>query len=137
MPSTFTKKQMGAPILKDRSALIADVVEHLHETTPHVIKAYPPGYLLGIINESLNIAVDELCIDDVVYLRLFVDLRWRIAAGWFRQPAINAVLSDTTQSTEHRFATITGEAFDACWDEAEALDGPEEWRGHLYDGSMP
>lgn len=137
MSFVLTKKQMGAPLLKDRSALIADVVEHLHDILPHVVKAYPSGYLLAVINESLHIAIDEFAINDVVYLRLFVDLRWRIAAGWFRQPAINAVLREMGQSAEQRFSTITHTSFDAHWDEAETLDGPEEWRDYLRDGATP
>ena len=129
MPPKFTKKQMGAPLLKmeNRPSLIADIEKHLQENAPNIVKAYPRGYFYDIVNESIEIA-RYFGIDDVIYIRLFVELRWSIAAGWFKEPQINAVLSDKSKSAEEKFQMLTDGRYDRFWDEAEKIDGPSEWR---------
>jgi hypothetical protein len=127
----LTRAQMEASLLRDEDALVADVVEYFEEMRPHIIAAYPPGYLIAILRESVRLAIAHN-MTDVEHIRLFVDLRWEIAAGWFREPDLNEVLMRKGLTPERRFEVLTGSKYDAAWDRAEALDGPEEWRGPLW-----
>ncbi|MBT0957863.1 hypothetical protein IV417_10715 [Alphaproteobacteria bacterium KMM 3653] len=132
MAMKLRRSQIEQPLLADRAALVEDIIEHLEECLPKVVAAYPLGYLQGIVNESIKIALD-FNITDTVYLRMFTDLRWRIAPGWYKQPQINAVLADRATSAEARFDILMTPRFDSAWEEACDYEGPQEWRGHLWE----
>jgi hypothetical protein len=134
MAPKLTRRQIEASLLADRPALIEDIIAHLAEYQPQVVRAYPRGYLQGIVGESINEAL-AFGLDDVETLRVFVDLRWRISAGYFREPRIRAVLGDASLPPQNRFEMLGKDTFDSAWEAAELLDGPEHWRGPLWDTS--
>lgn len=129
----LSRKQMAAPLMADEDALVGDVIEYLSDRRPETVAAYPPGYFVGLVRESIRLARRH-GMDDVEHIRLFIDLRWEIAAGWFRQPQIAEVLSRPGQTGAQRFAVLTQPAYDLAWDAAEDLDGPDHWRGDLWSG---
>lgn len=128
----FTQQQIHGPVLVNRQKLINDIENHLQEYCPEIVSAYPRGYLWSILNESIKIAF-SFRIDDVHSMRLFARLRWDIAPGFYKQPDIARVLAQTERSAEERFDQLTQPAFDAAWDEAQAFDGPHEWRGEIRE----
>ncbi len=127
----FDKDQTHGPVMADRQKLLEDVVKHMIDELPAVVEAYPKGYFLSVVNDSIEIALRH-GIDDVFSMRLFVRLRWEIAPGFYKQPQIAAVLKQTFRPAEDRFDELTTPAFEKAWTEAEALTGPEEWRGEAW-----
>lgn len=132
----FTKQQVHGPLLADRPRLIADIIEHLDTFTPEVVTAYPPGYLRGIVNEGIKLGF-SFGIDDVHSMRLFVRLRWDMAPGFYKEPRINAVLSQTNRPADERFDQLATSQFDAAWLDSMAFDGPGEWRGEILPVDEP
>lgn len=128
----LSRSQSQAPLLFDRENLIADIVEYLDEYDPQIVSAYPQGYLNGIVNESLKIAF-SFQLYDIVHLRVFTRLRWEISAGFFKQVKINEVLSDKNITEEDKFSRLLSPEFDDAWEEAQIYDGPDEWRGYLWE----
>jgi hypothetical protein len=123
------QNQIHAPILADDSALTADILMHLQENMPDVTAAYPPGYFVSLVKHSTLIARDRFGLDDVQAIRLFVALRWEIAAGYFHHADIHAALMDKRRAPMERFEYLLSPAMENVWLDAAALDGPEYWRG--------
>ncbi|MGL4321655.1 MAG: hypothetical protein ACRCS3_12405 [Paracoccaceae bacterium] len=123
------QNQIHAPILSDDAALTADVLMHLQENMPDVMKAYPPGYFVALVKHSAMIARDTFGLDDVQAIRLFVALRWEVAAGYFHHADIHAALMDKRRPAMARFEYLLSPAMEHVWLDAEAFDGPEYWRG--------
>jgi predicted ATPase len=130
----FSQQQIHAPILNDDNALLADIVQHLQENAPDVVKAYPPGYFLQLVRHSALLARDGFGLHDVQAIRLFVSLRWDIGAGYYHHPTINAVLSDHTLPAMARFEKLLSPEHEDVWLDAAAFDGPEYWRGAKSSG---
>lgn len=128
----LTRQQMGASLMRNEDDLVADILEYLAEMRPQVVQAYPPGYFIALIRESVRLGMRHN-MTDVEHMRVFVDLRWQIAAGWFREPEIAEVLLRAGLSPEQRFAILTGPEFDAAWERAEARDTPADWRGEFWE----
>lgn len=127
----LSRAQMQSALLRDEDALVADVIEYLGELRPQILRAYPQGYFIALIRESVRLAQAHR-MDDVEHVRLFVDLRWQIAAGWFREPEINAVLQRVDLCAADRFALLVTPAYDMAWSRAEKLDSPAQWRGAFW-----
>lgn len=132
MPPKFTKQQMSQRMLKDRDALVTDIEQHLRRCLPGVVEAYPLGYARSIINESINIAL-RFRIDDIENLRMFVDLRWRIAPGYYKEPRINEVLAAGHLTSDQKFELLVTDEYADAWVAAEKYDGEMEWRGFMYE----
>ena len=82
------------------------------------------------IGQSFGIA-------DVVGLRTFTDLRWRMAAGWYNEPRLAAVLQTPGLTSEQKFDKMAEEDMEEAWLQAEAyFDRPEDWRAHLWGGPV-
>jgi hypothetical protein len=127
----FEKDQLHGPVMADRQLLLEDVVKHLMEELPAVVDAYPKGYFLSVVNDSIDIALRH-GIDDVFSVRLFVRLRWDISPGFYKQPKIAEVLAQTFRSAEERFDELTTPDYDQAWQDALQFSGPEEWRGDAW-----
>lgn len=128
----FTDAQFEAPILADEDELVADILEHLREYQPYVIEAYPPGYLIGIIRDSISIA-RSFGVTDVIGIRTFTDLRWSMAAGWFHEPTLRSVMLDPALTSTQKFDRLIEEDMEDAWVAAEEnFDRPEDWRAHLW-----
>ena len=128
----LTRKQMGASLMRNEDDLVADIVEYLAEMRPQVVQAYPPGYFIALIRESVRLGARHN-MTDVEHMRVFVDLRWQVSAGWFREPAIAEVLLRPGLSPERRFAILTGPDYDEIWERAAARDTPADWRGDYWE----
>lgn len=125
------RDQLNRMLLANRELLNRDIEEHLTEYRPHILAAYPRPYLRWVINDSLDIGLG-LGIDDVTMLRVFVQLRWDIAPGFFKQPEIARVLANRELTAEQRFEKLATEPYADAWAEAERYDRPEEWRARFW-----
>jgi hypothetical protein len=125
------ERQFHQIVLSDRARLIHDMREHLLAYRPAIVAAYPPRYLTWAIDDSLAIAAG-FGLDDVQMLRVFVRLRWDVAAGFYKQPDIARVLADRSLTPAERFDRLAGRAFEPAWEAARAFDGPEEWRDRFW-----
>lgn len=127
-----TLDQLEKPVLEDPDRLVADLLGHLETFHPHVVKAHPRGYLMMILHDSVRIA-RSFDINDVFNIRIFVDLRWRVAAGWFKEPRLAQILSNQTLSADQKFEIMTKDHMEAAWETAVLdHDTAEDWRGHLW-----
>lgn len=132
----LSKSQVHGMVLKNRKSLIKDIDEHLLEYHPDFKFIYPRGYLLWVINDSIDLA-EPFNLDDVYSMRLFIRLRWEIAPGFYKQPQIAAVLAQTQRVAEDRFAELTTERFAQAWEQARQFKDPSEWRRDRYWGEEP
>jgi hypothetical protein len=123
--------QIEAILLGNRTTLIADLEAFLARCCPHVVRAYPRPYLRWVIGDGLDIAL-RMGLDDVHVLRVFTRLRWDIAPGFYKQPAIAAVLGDVALAPAERLARLATDEFAAAWDEARRFDSPAEWRARFW-----
>lgn len=71
---------------------MADLLQHLAEYRPAVIAAYPLPYLQWVVNDTLDLA-QPFGLDDVPALRAFLQLRFDIAPGFYKQAEIAEVLN--------------------------------------------
>lgn len=126
--------QLNRMVLADRALLVRDVQDHLTQYRPSIVAAYPAGYLRWVIGDSLDIA-SRFGIDDVRMLRVFVRLRWDIAPGFYKQPDIAAVLSNTALPASERFAVLGGDRYAEAWNDACRFDSPAEWRERYWQDS--
>lgn len=125
---------IDAPIVSGDGTLTADVFTHLQEHLPEVVRAYPPGYLLGLVRHSACLARDRFELTELAAIRLFVRLRWEIAPGFYFHPVIAQVLGDRSLRPMQRFDALTHPSNEHVWLEAMAHDGPEYWRGEKSHG---
>ena len=121
------ENQLHRMVLSQRKMLIHDIEEHLREYRPKVVSCYSPPFLISVINDSIEIA-SKFNIDDVYSMRLFVQLRWDIAPGYFKQPKIAHVLAQTDRTAAERFEELTTDGFAEAWENALEYDGDQEWQ---------
>lgn len=125
------RAQLHGMVLSQRNMLMRDIEEHLVEHRPDINSIYPRPYLLWVINDSIEIA-SQFRLDDVYSMRLFVRLRWEIAPGFYRQPQIAHVLSQTGRTAEDRLKELATERFAKAWEDAQRLNEPHEWRARFW-----
>lgn len=125
------RSQLDDLVLADRRLLIRDIEDHLRVVRPEIVTAYPRPYLRWVIGDSIDIA-RGFGLDDVPVLRAFVRLRWDIAPGFYKQPALARVLSDPTLHPAKRLEALATEAFAGAWNDAERFDAAEEWRARFW-----
>jgi len=128
---TFSEAQMHALTLRLPSALLFDLEQFLRGARPQLFDCYPHGYLRWVIQDTVALAA-PFRIDDVYSLRAFLALRWSIAPGFFKEPRIAAVLTQTGRPAAARLAELATEPYAEAWLEAQRFDGAREWRGRLW-----
>lgn len=124
--------QLHNAVLKQRHLLIRDIEEHLGEYLNDTVLIYPRKYLHWVINDSIEIA-SQFMIDDVFSMRLFVRLRFEIGPGFYKQPQIAQVLSQTELKAQMRFNTLAKDDYADAWEDAgNNYDDIREWRLELW-----
>jgi uncharacterized protein YfaA (DUF2138 family) len=126
MVLTFSRRQSEAPLLFDRQALIEDMMQHLAERFPAMVAVMPRGALQARINDSIRIAL-SFRIGDVAHLRFFTALRWDLAPGFYRQPAIRTVLADLNRSERARMEALGAPDMEPALQAAIAASNPAHW----------
>lgn len=124
--------QVNAIVLGNRQLLVNDIESFIVDYCPDAAGAYPRPYLRWVIDDSIELALG-MGIDDVYMLRVFVRLRWDIAPGFYKQPAIAALLRDSTLTPAQRFAKLATDDFADAWEEACRFDSPAEWRVRFWE----
>ncbi len=125
------KAKRHSMVLDNRKLLIHEIERHLAEFRPDILPLYSRSYLRWLINDSIELA-RPFNIDDAQMMRLFVRLRWEIAPGFFKQPQIAQVLSQTNRPSEQRFAELASPAYASAWEDARKFNGAREWREHFW-----
>lgn len=123
---------MSDAVMKDRNLLFKDIIEYFEESLPTIIQAYPIGYFNWLIDDSIFIA-EQFSIDDVYSMRLFIQLRWDIAPGFYKQPSLAQILNKTKLSAEQRFEILATDDYADAWTEAKKITGDKEWRERFWD----
>ena len=127
----FSDAQIQAMLLADRQRLQLDTLESLAKVGPAIFEAYPTHYLLWVVQDTLTLAA-PFRLHDVYALRVFLQLRFDIAPGFWRQPQIGAVLGDQGLAPMARWARLAQEPFGQAWLEAAEYDSAAEWRANLW-----
>ena len=132
MPSLiFSAEQMNRPLLANRSRLEADLLQHLLALRPALFEAYPVPYLHWVVQDTLDIAA-TFGLDDVVALRVFLQLRFDIAPGFWREPSIADVLGRRALAPMARWQRLSEEPFGDAWLRAAQYQGAGEWRERFW-----
>ena len=131
MPLVFTAEQMERPMFGDRSAMRRDLLEHLLEVRPALFKIYSLPYLRWVVNDTLNLAA-PFGLRSVPAQRMFLQMRFDMAPGFYKEPAIADALKDTSLEPMARWQRLTNEEFGDAWLRAQARNGADEWRANFW-----
>jgi len=131
MPLIFTAEQMQRPMLANRSRLESDLLQHLLEFRPQLFVTYPMPYLHWVVRDTLDIAA-PFALNDVEALRVFLQLRFDIAPGFWREPAIAAVLGRRDLAPMARWAELATEPYGDAWLRAGQYRSAGEWRERFW-----
>lgn len=123
----LTQSQIDAPLLYNRPALVAHVVENLDEEFYPAIAQVDRQVLDQMISHGISLAMFSYAIHDVEHIELFIDFMFRIAPGWHKEPALNQILRRTDLTTNEKFDRMTEDRMTRAWDDAETIDDPREW----------
>lgn len=134
MSVKISQSFIDAPTVQDDTILTKDVVCHLEQHRPDIVRAYPAGYFIGLVGHSARIARDRFALNESAAIRLFVRLRWEIAPGYYHHPTISAALSDRKLRPIHRFEKLLEQDDGQVWLDAMEYDGEAYWRGEYSDG---
>ena len=127
----FTAEQMNRSLLANRSRLESDLLQHLLEFRPRLFEQYPLPYLHWLVQDTLDIAA-PFVLDDPMALRVFLQLRFDIAPGFYREPAIAAMLRRRDLAPMARWQKLSGEPFGDAWLRAGQYQGAGEWRERFW-----
>lgn len=122
---------MQSPLLADHARLAHDLLTHLRDVKPAIFACYPLPYLQWLARDTLALAA-PFKLDDVYALRTFFRSRFEIAPGFYKEPAIAAVLQDAGLPPMERWKRLTQPEFAAGWLSAQRYDGPAEWRSRYW-----
>lgn len=128
---TFTAEQMNRLALSNRSRLEADLLQHLLEFRPRLFEIYPMPYLHWVVQDTLDIGA-TFGLADVEALRVFLQLRFDVAPGFWREPAIAHVLDRRDLAPMARWQELSGEPFGDAWLRAARYQGAGEWRERFW-----
>ncbi len=128
---TFTAEQMNRLALANRSRLETDLLQHLLEVRPRLFELYPMPYLHWVVQDTLDIAA-TFGLADVEALRVFLQLRFDVAPGFWREPAIAQVLSRRDLAPMARWQALSQEPFGDAWLRAAQYQGAGEWRERFW-----
>lgn len=123
----LTQSQIDAPLLYNRPALVAHVVENLDEEFYPAIAQVDRQVLDQMISHGISLAMFSYAIHDVEHIELFIDFMFRIAPGWHKEPTLNQILRRTDITTDEKFDRMAEDRMAGAWDDAEILDDPREW----------
>lgn len=126
-----TVAQMEGPLRSDRTRLEADLLCHLAEHRPRLFDAYPRSYLEWVVHDTVDLAA-PFRLDEVHALRVFLQLRFDIAPGFFRQPEIAAVLGRHRLPAMRRWERLADPSYGDAWVAARQFAGAKEWRAHYW-----
>jgi hypothetical protein len=83
------------------------------------------------VGDTLDIAA-TFALDDVEALRVFLQLRFDIAPGFYREPDIAAVLGRRGLAPMARWAVLANEPYGDAWLRAGLYQGAGEWRERFW-----
>jgi hypothetical protein len=127
----MTAEQMNRLALSNRSRLETDLLQHLLEFRPKLFETYPMPYLHWVVQDTLDIAAG-FGLADVEALRVFVQLRFDVAPGFWREPAIAQVLGRRDLPPMARWQMLSEEPFGDAWLRAAQYQGAGEWRERYW-----
>jgi hypothetical protein len=128
---TFSAEQMNRLALSNRPRLEADLLQHLLEVRPRLFELYPLPYLHWVVQDTLDIAAG-FGLADVEALRVFLQLRFDIAPGFYREPAIARVLGRGDLAPMARWEVLAQEPYGDAWLRAGQYQGAGEWRERFW-----
>lgn len=123
----LTGEQVEAPIILNPPRLIEHIRRYLEPSFRQRMSCYPPGLLVSMLGHGCELALRLYRIRDLANICLFIDLQWRIAPGFHRQPEIHAVLTRVDSPADERFDRLGQAAYDQAWAEAAERTDSSEW----------
>lgn len=128
---TFGREQINAMLLADRPRLRRDLAMHLMEVRPQLFEIHPAPYLIALIDDSIELALG-FGFQDVQAMRVFLQLRWDVAPGYYLQPQLAESLRQYAQLGMGCWETLSQPEWGDVWLTAHEFDQPEHWRGRLW-----
>jgi hypothetical protein len=103
----------------------------LIEFKPEVVRAYPLPYIRWLVRDTLDLAA-AFQLQSVPALRVFLQLRFDIAPGFFKEAAIAGVLADRGLQPMARWSRLAQPEFGDAWLRARTFSGADEWRARFW-----
>lgn len=132
MPSPhLMSAQIEGPLLASRPQLEQDLLQHIFEVRPQLFTAHPIAYLRRLVKNTLDIAA-TFGLNDVGALRVFLQLRFDIAPGFYKEPELAKVLADRRLPPKKRWTRLSQSEFGDAWLRARAFRGEDEWLARYW-----
>lgn len=129
------RDQINASLLADRPALRRDLAIHLMEVRPRLFDIHPAPYLMALIDDSIELALG-FGLRDVQALRVFLQLRWDVAPGFYLQPRIAAGLRQHARLGMGCWERLSQPEWGDAWLAAHDYDEPRHWRERLWGEAL-
>jgi len=129
------RAQINEMTRNNRPLLRRDLTLHLTQTHPKLFDIHPLPYLMAIIDDSIELAL-SFGLMDVQAMRVFVQLRWDVAPGFYLQPQIASGLRQHADLGMGCWEQLSQPEWGDAWLEAHEFDQPQHWRQRLWGGDQ-
>lgn len=133
---SFTEEQFNALLLGNRPALRRDLTLHLQQVHPELFAIHPLPYLVALVDDSIELAMG-FGFTDVYAMRVFLQLRWDVAPGYYLQDEIGKGLRTCANLGMGCWRRLAADDFGDAWLDARKFDTPYHWRARLWGESPP
>lgn len=131
----LTRAQVNAMTLGERPALRRDLCTHLQSVHPRLFDIHPLPYLVALVDDSISLAL-QFGFNDVQAMRVFLQLRWDVAPGYYLEPTLAAALDRHAHEGMACWSRLAHDRYGDAWLAAHQYKRPEHWRQRLWDPSV-
>lgn len=132
----IANRQLNTLLANDRPRLRRDLAAHLFAVHPKLFDIYPTPYLMALIDDSIDLA-QGLGVRDVQAIRVFLQLRWDVAPGFYLQPEIASGLRRYAHLGMGCWERLSQPDWGDAWLAAHEYDQPQHWRERLWEKAVP
>lgn len=125
------REQINAMAQSNRPLLRRDLATHLLQFRPHLFEIHPTPYLMVLIDDTIELAL-SFGMTDVLATRVFLQLRWDVAPGFYLQPDIAAALHRHGHEGMACWEWLARDEYGDAWLAAHEFDQPRHWRERLW-----
>jgi hypothetical protein len=129
------RDQINEMTQSNRPLLRRDLVLHLTDVNPKLFDIHPLPYLMALIDDSIDLAL-SFGLVDVQAMRVFLQLRWDVAPGFYLQSQIFSGLNSFAHLGMGCWEQLSQPEWGDAWLQAHEFDQPQHWRERLW-GEKP
>jgi hypothetical protein len=129
------REQINEMARNNRPLLRRDLVLHLTTVHPKLFDIHPLPYLMAVIDDSIDLAL-SFGLVDVQAMRVFLQLRWDVASGFYLQSQIFSGLKSFAHLGMGCWEQLSQPEWGDAWLQAHEFDKPQHWRGRMWGESL-